>query len=60
MGEFMKVLLIQIDVSAYNNEELDNFQDNIIEMVGVEDILNIGVEDIDEEEYLNNDNKITH
>lgn len=55
----MKVLFIQIDVSAYSTQELDHFQDNIIEMVGVEAVLNIGVEDIDEEEYLNDD-KITH
>jgi hypothetical protein len=59
VGEFMKVLLIQIDVSTYSDVELDILQDNIVEMVGVEAVLNIGVEDIDEEEYLNDD-KITH
>jgi hypothetical protein len=55
----MKVLLIQIDVSTYSDKDLDDLQDDIIEMIGVEAVLNIGVEDIDEEEYLNDD-KITH
>lgn len=55
----MKVLLIQIDVSAFNDEDLDSLQDDIVEMVGAEAILNIGIEDIDEEEYINDD-KMTH